>query len=231
MATIAENLQTLNETKANIKMAIEAKGQDLTDVPFTQYAEKINNIQAGGSGGEIKRLFDGMKTMNRTFFYSDIEDYSSYLEEKDTENVIGLWYTWGGCSKLRKIPRLDLQSCNTLDVPFNGCAALEEVYFCNIRSSVQVASGTTYGHLLTIESLIHLIGELRDVGLSKTLTIGSANLEKLANVYVKPIDITDEMRAEDDFIDQKLPFVVCDSTDEGACPIVDYANYKNWQVI
>jgi hypothetical protein len=48
MATIAENLQTLNETKQAIKTAIEEKGQDLSGVPFTAYAEKIAEIKSGG---------------------------------------------------------------------------------------------------------------------------------------------------------------------------------------
>jgi hypothetical protein len=56
VATINENLQTLQTTKASIKQAIESKGQDLTGVPFTQYASKIEDIQGGGgavdSGGK-----------------------------------------------------------------------------------------------------------------------------------------------------------------------------------
>lgn len=48
MATIAENLLSLNETKASIKASIEEKGQDLTNVPFTAYADKIAEIKSGG---------------------------------------------------------------------------------------------------------------------------------------------------------------------------------------
>ena len=44
MSTIAENLLALQQVKTNIKTAIEGKGQDLTNVPFTEYAEKINLI-------------------------------------------------------------------------------------------------------------------------------------------------------------------------------------------
>lgn len=47
MATISENLLELKQAKANIKTAIEGKGQDLTGVPFTQYSEKISAITTG----------------------------------------------------------------------------------------------------------------------------------------------------------------------------------------
>jgi hypothetical protein len=46
--TIASELTTLNSTKQAIKTAIEAKGQDLTGVPFSGYPAKINAISGGG---------------------------------------------------------------------------------------------------------------------------------------------------------------------------------------
>lgn len=45
---LGENLLALNETKQAIKTAIENKGQDLTDVPFTSYADKIAEISSSG---------------------------------------------------------------------------------------------------------------------------------------------------------------------------------------
>ena len=113
---------------------------------------------------------------------------------------------------------------------FEYCRKLTDVRLRNIKTNLQVGSGTSYGHLLTVDSLTHLIYELRETGSTKTLTVGSANLEKLADVYVKLVDITDEMRAEDDLIDEKLPFVVCESTDEGAILITDYVSSKNWKI-
>jgi hypothetical protein len=80
MATMEENLIALNEAKANIKSAIESKGQDLTNVPFTQYADKINAISGGGNDDTLKGLIDGtlteltipsgVKTIGRNAFYN-----------------------------------------------------------------------------------------------------------------------------------------------------------------
>ena len=48
MATISDNLALLQNTKANIKTAIENLGVDLTNVPFIQYDEKMAEIKVGG---------------------------------------------------------------------------------------------------------------------------------------------------------------------------------------
>ena len=111
---------------------------------------------------------------------------------------------------------------------FFGCVKVTNLSIKNIKTNLQVGSGTSYGHLLTVDSLLGLCKELITTSSSKTLTIGSANLNKLANVYVKRITITDEMREEDPLIDQKIPFEVCDSTDEGAVLITNYAKSKKW---
>ena len=76
-----------------------------------------------------------------------------------------------------------------------------------------------------LDTLLNTIQELVDTGSSKNLTIGSANLEKLANVYVK---LTGE--AEEDETLPKLPFEVCESTDEGAMLISEYVALKKWSI-
>ena len=45
MITISEKLLHLNDVKQSIKEAIENKGGDLTNIPFTQYSEAINSIR------------------------------------------------------------------------------------------------------------------------------------------------------------------------------------------
>ena len=50
---ISDKLEELLDIKQDIKEAIENKGIDMTDVEFRGYAEKINEIETGGSSGVI----------------------------------------------------------------------------------------------------------------------------------------------------------------------------------
>lgn len=134
------------------------------------------------------------------------------------------------CKALETVGFVDLRQVGSAGSMFYNCYKLANLTVKNIKTNLQVGSGTSYGHLLTLESLIGLCYELRDTGASKTLTIGSANLEKLANVYVREIPITDAMREADDLIDEKLPFERCESTADGATLITDYVLLKNWKL-
>jgi hypothetical protein len=142
----------------------------------------------------------------------------------DTSGWTKLYHVFKGCKSLTTIPEWDLRNIYSIS-SFSDCVALTDVRFRNIQRNLSLSSSP----LLTVDSLVHLIYELRNQKYSSnTLTIGTTNLEKLANVYVKLVDITDEMREKDDLIDEKYPFVVCDSTDEGATLITTYISSKNW---
>lgn len=152
----------------------------------------------------------------------------------DTSNVKTFTSLFQACYELTDIIGvINLLSATTTSVMFDSCRKLVNVTLKNIKVNLQLGSGTSWGHLLSLDSLTNTINELWDMtgSTAKTLTIGSANLAKLANVYVKLVTITDEMRAEDEYIDNKKPCVVCESTDEGAMLILDYArNLKNWNI-
>ena len=152
------------------------------------------------------------------------------IPQLDTSAVTNMNSMFNSCSSLTTIPQLDTSAVTNMYSMFYGCTKLTNCSLRNIKTTLQVGSGTSYGHLLTLDSLLFMIGELRNTGSSKTFTVGSANLEKLADVYVKTVTITDEMRAEDEYIDEKLPFEVCESTDEGAVLIEQYVITKNWQL-
>lgn len=176
-----------------------------------------------------------LKTENVINFSSMFKDCRA-IKEIDVYNTSSgqnFGSTFYDCSTLETIKNLDLINATSVSTIFRNCTNLKNLYIKNIKISLGIGAGTSYGHLLTLESLLNAIKELWDntAGTSTlTLTVGSANLSKLANVYVKLIDITDEMRAEDPYIDNKKPFVVCGSADEGAMLITEYVTSKNWQI-
>ena len=174
-----------------------------------------------------------LDTRSATFMNSMFSKCSSLttIPQLDTSSATDIAGMFIGCSSLTTIPQLDTSSATNMDSIFSGCTNLTNCYLRNIKSSLIVGSGTTYGHLLTVDSLLYMIKELVNTGSSKTLTMGTANTAKLSSTYVKLINITDEMRAEDDLIDSKLPFEVCESTEEGALAILtDYVALKNWSI-
>ena len=174
-------------------------------------------------------LFDTSNVTNTSFMFQSCASLTT-VPLFDTSNVTNMSQMFQSCASLTTVPLLDTSNVTNMTYMFNGCSSLTECWLRNIKTNLTVGSGTSYGHLLTVESLLHLIKECRDTGSTKTLTIGTANMSKLANTYVKIIDVTDEMRAEDDLIDEKLPFEVCESTDEGAMLISEYVLLKNWQL-
>ena len=146
----------------------------------------------------------------------------------DTSNVTNMSSMFYGCSSLTTVPELDMFKVSSAPTMFGNCASLTNCFLRNIKCNLTIGSETTYGHLLTLESLLFMIKELIDTGSKKTFTVGTANLKKLANIYVKTVEITDEMRTEDPNIDLKLPFETCESTDEGAKLITEYVGDKHW---
>lgn len=162
--------------------------------------------------------------LNYTFLGLEfLEDAGEIINTGNITQFVGTFY---GCSALTTTPELDVRNGTTFTNMFSGCTNLTDIRLRNIKANLTVSNA-----LLTVDSLVHLIYELRKTNSTiKTLSMGSANLKKLANVYVKRITITDEMRAEDDLIDQKLPFVVCESTDEGAMLITNYVLSKYWKL-
>lgn len=149
----------------------------------------------------------------------------------NTANATRMDGTFDGATKLERIHNvIDFRNVSYATNTFRDCKALEYLMIKNLKANLQLGSGTSYGHLLTVDCLINACYELRNVGSTRTLTVGSANLAKLASVYVRLVEITDEMRAEDNLIGEKLPFERCESTDEGAMLISDYVLLKNWQL-
>ena len=143
------------------------------------------------------------------------------VPEMDTSKVTRTAYIFSNCKALIEVPKLDMGAVlnqNYSMSMFNTCTNLTHLYLYNVRVPITIGSGTTYGHLLTVDSLVHTIKELCKVTTSTTLSMGSANLEKIADLYCRVLDDTTE----------KIEMELCESTDEGAMTLAEYAALKNW---
>ena len=225
------------------------------DIRLGKTAYIADGKVTGTAERSLKKLLDARKKAHYLFdgFKNDsIDDFIEYADTSnvtemanmfngclslttvpsfDTSKVTGMASMFNGCTSLTTVPKLDMFKVSSTSSMFSGCASLTNCFLRNIKRSLTIGSGTTYGHLLTLESLLFMIKELIDTGSNKTFAVGTANLEKLANVYVKTVEITDEMRTEDPNIDLKLPFETCESTDEGAKLITEYVGDKHWTLV
>ena len=248
MGSIFDKLNHLRELKAKLRQKLEERDVTITDEDtFQEYVDKVDDINTLKNFLEfrgVKNLFEDVDSLTkipedviRGYDLKDITDTSymfyncsslTTIPQLDTSKVTNMSNMFYDCSNLTTIPQLNTSNVADVSGMFHGCTKLTECRLKNIKINLQVSSGTSYGHLLTVDSLLFMIGELINVNASRSFTIGRANLNKLAGIYVKLIDVTDEMRVEDEFIDRKLPFEVCESTDEGAYLVRKYVTLKKW---
>ena len=149
----------------------------------------------------------------------------SYVPNLNTSKLTIAKNAFQNCQKLITIEGLDLRSCNTVSGLVSGCSKLTNLTLYNIKKSIFIGYGTSYGHLLTIESLLNCCQECINTGSALTLTAGTENMTKLADVYVK---LTGEPEVDSTL--PKLPMVQCESTDEGAMLVADYMALKQWSL-
>ena len=142
------------------------------------------------------------------------------VPELDTSNGTNFSSMFNGeCPKLISIPKLDVRNGTNLNNITKGCTALSHLRLYNIRSPLTIGT-TTYGQLLDVDSLVHTIKELCKVSTSTKLAIGTTNTDKIAGLYCRVLDDTTE----------KIEMELCESTDEGAMTLVEYAALKNWTI-
>ena len=174
---------------------------------------------------EIDCIFDGCENLA-------VIDLSGW----DTSKVQYMGRAFAWCTKLEEIKgAIDMSSIAADCVQaargiFAGCTALRKYTLKNIKGTTTIGA-PSYGYQATNDTLINTIKELWNYAGEEetcTLTMGGANLEKIANIYVKLTTATAEQIAADPNIESKMPCEVCASTDDGAMLLEDYARLKNW---
>ena len=141
MATIAEQLTSLANTKTAIKQAIINKGVSVADTdPFSAYPAKIGEIQAGGGGTSTK-----FGASVDTFLGDVVDGVLQAPTEPTVLNFAGvteignsaLQYAFYQCSGITG--ELDLSSLTTIGhsgmySTFSGCKGITSVNLSSLQS-------------------------------------------------------------------------------------------------
>lgn len=172
---------------------------------------------------KIPDNFDWSKITDWTCAFSEC---SNLLEIKPKNMVFlntasAVFYS---CTSVKTIEGFDFTNVSYVNEPFTNCKKLENLMMYNIKVSLVIGSGTSWGHLLTLESLINTCKECIKQSATRKLTVGTANLAKLADVYVRFVDRNQTEIAEG----EKGEVVVCEADNNDAMTIQEYMSLKNW---
>lgn len=143
---------------------------------------------------------------------------------------------FSNCTNLETVKGLDLYPTRYMSSIFSGCKNLKNLEINNITgsgSNFQIGSGTSYGTLVTDESLVYIANQLfdrEDAGIGRKFIVSTASNERLDAIYVKSVSITSEMAEKDPYISEKKPIVACESTDSGAMTLREYIVSKYWTI-
>lgn len=257
----ADFIKDLNTSEVTDMSYMFGNNTYLQSVPLfdTSKVTNFSYMFYSGSGTSLLQQIPHFNTSNGINFSGMFYQHEGIrtIPQLDVSSGINFNDMFYNCTGLKSVPPLNTRNGTDLNDMFRQCTTLETIggidllnatnatymiYYTpklknltlkNIRRTIEIGREGSYGQLLTLDSLLNTIQELwTNTGTSTiTLTMGTTNTAKLADVYVKLIPITDEMRAEDEYIDNKAPFVQCESTDDGAMLITEYVTtIKNWQL-
>ena len=205
------------------------------------FLRNVNNAKSLVAGCFKLETFDTTKldlsncTTSSSCFYNckALNVIDLRFKTSKITNMEGMFSLGSIDNNLEQILGLDMYSCTKDTNIFSECMHLKELTIKNIRISIVISTNRIAVNL-SRDSLLGVAKELWDnsgSSTAKTLTITTAHKTTLDGIYVKLVPITEEMRAEDPYIDNKKPFVECASTDEGAMTVSNYITVeKNWTI-
>lgn len=193
MATIAENLQTIIDIKADIKTSIENKGVTVGDASFGSYAEKINEISGDFDFVKIGYTQNNANIMYENLMYSktlyDAWDPSStsaeslyssnrqlvYAPAIDTSNVTDMRFMFYHCDALTFIPLYNTSNVTNMAGTLTGCSITSIPQFDTSKVTVMSYCIQSLNKLITIPLL-----DFGNVS-NEVLSIGT-NCPELVNI-------------------------------------------------
>ena len=158
MGTTADKIALLKNTKTEIKTAIENKGVEVGNIPFGEYAEKINSITTGGGGEEIQgivcnalsksetteiKIIPQSFTANMTSFTGAFLNHAKLttLPKKIlTSNGTNFNSMFDGCGSIKTIPQFDTSKGTNFSYIFRSCTNLTTIPLLNTSNGTNFRS-------------------------------------------------------------------------------------------
>lgn len=201
MSTIAENLLALQQAKNDIKSAIESKGQDLTDVPFTEYGNKIISISAGG-GKEIELELPSEFETATTFYW--VAPTNDKLLFSSGSTTTGLWVytistkTWVKASDAEGTYSTFQQVTDTkwLITRYSSSGGGIHVYDVTTDTVTLVYNNAFGSKLIPFKSKC-IIGA---TGINRGLLVYNAEDDSVKKIYDNGYDWNTQIPANDDIV-------------------------------
>ena len=96
----------------------------------------------------------------------------------DTSKVTDMNHMFSYCSNLTTVPQFDTSNVDAMIYMFYDCSSLEAIHMININANLDISASTKF----TRDALLEIIGNLKaQTSGTKTLKMGSANLDKLTD--------------------------------------------------
>ena len=120
---MARSEKNLTAVFTDTASAIRAKTGTTEEICPLDFADKINSIQTGGTGGGMKAYFEaGGKCP-----YSNVKSFDDFIKYSDTENVSNFDSMFMQCKNLVNIPNIDTSKLRTAESFFGNDKSLKVV--------------------------------------------------------------------------------------------------------
>lgn len=162
-------------------------------------------------------LFD---TSNVQFMDGMFYDCINLIEVPlyNTHNVEHTGEMFNNCRSLITIPEFNVSRVYYAYNMFNGCTSLKSILMYGMKKFFDISASTQF----EASDLVTIMSNCQVITSTQKLTMGTTNLNKLANVYVKETGVEPYEGIT------VRPVTICESTDEGAMLATDYFTSTGW---
>ena len=153
-----------------------AKCTSLTTIPNidTTNVTNMSYMFAGCTSLTSMPLLNTSKVTNMSNMFNTCSRLTT-IPLFNTSIVTNMSNMFASSTDLSSIPALNVSNVTNFNNTLLNCANLREIHITNIKANFRISYSTRF----TRDALNEIIGNLVDVGSSRTLTIGATNLAKL----------------------------------------------------